>query len=259
LVVEGSQARILLFDIETAPNLAFVWGKYEQNVLAYESEWYILCFAYRWLGSEETSVIALPDFKVDYKADASNDYKVVEKLHALFCEADVVIGHNSNSFDNRKTNARFLFHGFDPPTPYKEVDTCLVARKYFSFNSNKLGDLGETLGVGSKAETGGFGLWLGCLNGDKNSWEKMKSYNAQDVTLLEKVYLRLRPWINGHPNVAVLEGNLDCCPKCGADTMMKRGFGHNRVTTFQRYQCTTCGGWSSSRIAEKIDKPLLIN
>ena len=36
--------KILLIDIETAPNLGYIWGKYEQNVIDYKTEWYLLSF-----------------------------------------------------------------------------------------------------------------------------------------------------------------------------------------------------------------------
>ena len=34
--------KVLLFDIETSPNLAYVWGKYQQDVVAFEEEWKII-------------------------------------------------------------------------------------------------------------------------------------------------------------------------------------------------------------------------
>ena len=255
------EPKILLFDIETSPNLAYVWKKYEQDVLAYEQEWFMLCFSYLWLGEDIVRTVALPDFKTAYKADHTDDFKVVEKLHGLFTDASVVIGHNSNSFDNKKTNARFLYHGFDPPEPYKTIDTCLVARKYFSYNSNKLGDLGETLGLGSKGTTSGFSTWLGCMSGEKTAWAEMRSYNARDVELLREVYLRLRPWIDNHPNVAFMEGETAAplCPKCGSDNLIKQGVRYNRTTASQRWSCQECGGWSFSRLSEKIVPPVLIN
>ena len=255
----GTQSRTLLYDIETSPNLAYTWGKYDQNVLEFAQEWYILCFAYKWLDEPDTHVVAMCDFRKAYKANPTNDFHVVKKLHALFDEADLIVAHNGNSFDQKKSAARFLFHGFDPPSDYRQVDTCRAARKHFNFNSNKLGDLGQTLGIGAKAETGGFKTWLGCMSGDPTAWEQMKAYNAQDVVLLEQVYLRLRPWITGHPNVAMLNGDLDACPKCGAGAMSKQGLKYNRTTIVQQWKCRSCGGWASSRTAEKMQSPLLVN
>jgi RNase_H superfamily len=252
-------AKILLYDIETAPNMAYVWGKYEQDVVAFVREWYVLCFAYKWLGSDRTHVVAQPDFRKEYKADPHDDRQVVAKLHEILSLADVVVGHNSVQFDTRKTNARFLFHGFDPPQPFKQVDTCLVARKVFNLNSNKLGDICTHLGIGDKASTGGFETWQGCMAGNRDAWARMKKYNAHDVDLLEKVYLRLRPWIVGHPNVAQLNGSHDSCPKCGGHNLTRKGYKYNRVTTMQQWQCQDCGGWSSSRLAQDVPKPALVN
>lgn len=245
-----SKPRVLIYDIETSPNLGWIWGKWEQNVIKFEQEWHMLCFAYKWLGEKATHVVALPDFE-GYKKDPTNDRDLVKVLWDLFEEADVVIAHNGNQFDQRKSNARFLAHGFDPPVPYVAIDTLKVARRYFNFNSNKLGDLGEVLRVGAKAETGGFDTWLGCMNGNRNSWAKMKKYNKQDVVLLEKVYLRLRPWIDNHPGMNILTGRLDACPKCSHGVLQKRGFKFTKTLTYQRYQCQGCGGWSQSRASIK--------
>ena len=192
MVARNSQARTLLYDIETAPNIAYVWGKYDQNVLEYQQEWYILCFAYRWLDEDKTHVVTQFQFRKEFKADPSDDFRVVKKLHSLFDEADIIVAHNGNSFDQKKSAARFLCHGFDPPSSYRQIDTCREARKHFNFNSNKLGDLGNTLGIGAKAETGGFKTWLACMNGDKAAWQKMGEYNIKDVDLLHEVYLRIR-------------------------------------------------------------------
>lgn len=245
-------ARVLLYDIETVPNLAYVWGKWEQNVIRFESEWHMLCFAYKWLGEKKTHVVALPDF-AGYKKDPTNDYHLVKKLWELFNEADVVIAHNGDRFDQRMSNARFIYHGFTPPEPYRSIDTKKVASRYFRFNSNKLDDLGEFLGLGRKLETGGFDTWLGCMNGDARSWRLMTQYNKQDVVLLERVYLHLRPWMDNHPGINIITGMLSTCPKCGEGPLHKRGFKHTKTLKYQRYQCQKCGGWSQARLSEKTD------
>ncbi len=234
--------KILLFDIETAPNLGYVWGKYDQNVIEFESEWYVLCFAYKWLGDKKTHSHGLPQYKL-YAKEKDNDYEVIKKMHELFNEADIVIAHNGNKFDIKKINARFLYHGFNPPKPYAQIDTLLVARRYFAFTSNKLNDLAVLLKLGKKAETGGFELWKNCLYGVESAWTKMLKYCKQDVVLLEKVYLKLLPWIKNHPNVGLLEGNIGTCPNCGSTNGEKRGFRYTTSATYQRIQCKDCTAW----------------
>lgn len=245
------EPKILIYDIETSPNLAYVWGKYDQDVVRFEEEWYILCFAYKWLGENKTHVIALPDFPKEYKKDPRNDFEVIKKLYELFDEADMIVAHNGNSFDQKKSNARFIFHGMTPPSPYKQIDTRNIARQNFKFNSNKLDDLGEYLKLGRKAPTGGFDLWLGCMSGKQASWNKMKKYNKQDVLLLEKIYLKLRPWMNSHPSITLITRQTDNCPKCGGGPMVKRGKYYSKVSGFQMWSCNNCGGFSRSRLADK--------
>jgi len=241
--MKTKKAKILLFDIETMANLAWVWGKYEQNVIDYEMEWYMLCFAYKWLGEKQTHVVGLPDFS-SYKKNKEDDKKLITALWDLFNEADVIVAHNGDAFDIKKANARFLYHGLTPPEGYKTVDTKLVAKRYFQFNSNKLDDLGQLLGLGRKIDTGGFELWKGCALGDMASWKKMMNYNKQDVVLLEKVYLKLLPWMVNHPNLNLLNGTLCSCSNCASTNLQKRGFSITRTAKRQRYQCMDCGAWN---------------
>lgn len=254
-----NKPKILLFDIETAPNLGYVWGKYDQNVIDYKSEWYMLCFVAKWSDSKKLITSKLSDFKT-FKKDKENDYGVVKALWNLLDECDILIGHNSKAFDEKKANARFVYHGLPPPSPYKTIDTLSVARKYFKFTSNKLDDLGKALGIGRKVPHEGFRLWLGCMNGDTKSWNKMIKYNKQDVLLLEKLYKKLQPWITNHPNIGLFTNQEYACPNCGSKHVIKRGYMYTKVNKFQRYVCKDCNAWSSSRKAIKDDiKPELKN
>jgi hypothetical protein len=129
-----------------------------------------------------------------------------------------------------------------PPSPSKVVDTLREARKYFYFTSNRLGNLGEILGVGTKEPTGGFKLWKQCMEGDKKAWKAMIDYCKQDVRLLEQVYLKLRPFINNHPNIGSITGN-GVCPKCGSKEITYRGYAITTAGKYRRFQCKDCGGW----------------
>lgn len=210
----------------------------------------MLCFAYKWLGESTTKVVAINDFE-NYAPYTQDDFSVVKTLWHLFDEADVVVAHNGDKFDQKVTNARFLYHSLRPPSPYRTVDTLKTARRYFRFNSNKLGDLATTLGLESKGETGGFQTWLGCLAGDQKAWRKMATYNKQDVVVLEQVYKALRPWMSNHPGVNRVDDIVDGCPKCGSADMSRQGFKHSQTAIYQQYRCNACGGWSRERTAEK--------
>jgi hypothetical protein len=249
----SDEVKILIWDIETAPSLGYVWGKWEQNVLAFEQEWYILTVAWKWLGEKTTHVLGLDDFDL-YKKEPENDRELARLAWELFNEADIVVAHNGVAFDTKKAQARMILHGFDPPTSFKEVDTLQLARKSFAFTSNRLGDLCQQLGIGGKAETGGFETWLGCLRGDPKAWSRMKRYNRRDVAILEQLYLKLRPWSRSHPNLATISGRADACPKCGAsDGFDSKGWAYTQVSKRQKLRCKACRGIVYGRQLTRTD------
>jgi hypothetical protein len=233
-----------LLDCETTPNLGYTWGKYEQNVIAFVKEWEILTIAWKWLGENHTYAVG---------RYTHTELEILDKIHRELCKADIVIAHNGDAFDLKKLNARFIYHGLNAPEPYKSIDTLKVARKHFAFTSNKLADLGKHLGLGDKIDTGGFELWEKCIAGDLRAFNKMLAYNKQDVVLLEKIYLKLRPYMTNHPNVNVLDETSDCCPTCGSFKIQKRGFGLTVGGKYQRYQCTSCGSWSKGKSITTIN------
>jgi hypothetical protein len=237
----GNAPKIALFDIETAPNLSYVWGHYEQNVLDVRVPWYILCFAYKWLGESRVTTHALPDYR-HYNRDKENDAGLCKDLWSVFDQADIVIGHNGDRFDIRKANARFIAHGLAPPSPFKSIDTLKIARRHFKFDSNKLNDLGKYLSVGRKLPHTGFHLWHGCMTGEAKSWRLMRRYNARDVELLEKVYVQLRPWASGHPNLNAYTEKKDC-PACQSSDVIRRGYEVSKTRKYQRWHCKDCGHW----------------
>lgn len=242
----NKEHKILFLDIETSPNLGYSWGKWEQNIIEFKEDWHILSFSVKWLGEKNTEVYGLPDF-IGYNKNKRDDKKLCEKLWKYFDEADVIVAHNGNAFDIKKSNARFVINGLTPPSPYKTIDTKLVAKKYFKFDSNSLNDLARQLGLGAKLKTGGFDLWLECMAGVKTSWKKMCDYNKQDVILLEKVYLALRSWINNHPRTSDEPINT-VCPNCNGTKLQKRGVTRNKVATQQRWFCKSCGSWHSTKM-----------
>lgn len=243
-----NKPKVLFFDIETSPNLGYVWMKWEQNVLAFKEEWQIMSFSYKWQGEETVKCVAMNDFK-----DSSSDKHVVKALHAILGEADLVVAHNGDAFDIKKANTRFLYHGLPPLPATPSIDTKKVAKKYFNFNGNGLQDLGIYLKLGKKMKHEGFEMWLGCLAGKKSSWDMMKKYNKQDVTLLEKVYNKLLPWIKNHPNLSQLNNEFNC-NTCSSSRLQKRGRSVTTTAIKQKWQCQDCGNWMSTTLTKKVGK-----
>ncbi len=251
-----SQPKISIIDIETFPNIGYTWQKYEQNLLAYKQHGYLLSFAAKDLEDSRVTVKALPDYR-GYKPGSNDDKKLIEDLWDWFDRSDVIVAHNGNAFDVKRSYSAFLQHNMPPPRPCKFVDTKLVAKRVMRQDSNSLADLANFFGLGSKLRTGGIDLWLDCEKGDKTAWKRMKEYNAHDVLLLEQVYERMLPFMDTHPNYNLLMGEQLVCPNCGSFNTQRRGFGMSRVTRSQRYQCRDCGHWSHKPLNkdERADEP----
>ena len=217
--------KILLFDIETAPMQAFSWTLFKPR-LSHDNiikDWFVISWSAKWLFEAEI----MGDVLTKDEALNNDDSRVVKSIWKLMDEADIIIAHNGDKFDIRKINARFLYHGMTLPSTYKTVDTLKVARKMFMLNSNKLDHLSKHLGIGEKVDTGGFDLWLDCMNGIRTAWKLMKKYNKHDVHLLYKLYQRLKPWHRTHPNHNVYNETSHKCPVCGGRTQ-RRGYSFTR-------------------------------
>jgi predicted RNA-binding Zn-ribbon protein involved in translation (DUF1610 family) len=236
------KAKIVFIDLENSPSLGWTWGpKWETSIIEFQQDWHLLSFAYKWVGEKTVHVKGLCDYP-GFEKNKTDDKRLVADLWKIFDEADVVIAHNADRFDIKKANTRFVTHGFPPPSPYRTVDTLKVARKYFRFDSNKLDDLGQYLGVGRKLKHIGFALWLQCMEGDKKSWAVMKKYNQKDISLLESVYYLLRAWATNHPNIN--QGGF-ACPTCGSVEIQKRGWTYTPLRQKRRFQCQSCAAWFS--------------
>lgn len=246
-----TKPKILILDVENSPNLAYVWGLWEQTINEgmVENSWFMLSWAAKFLGEKKIYSDALINHPREYKKNPEDDKPILQELWKLMDESDIILGHNIDAFDCRKINARFIMNGMTPPSPYKTIDTLKISRKYFFFTSNKLNDLSKYLKIGEKVKTGGFELWQKCIRGDKNAWKTMIMYNIHDVRLTEQVYLKLRPYMEQHPNLNVyMDINDPKCPKCSSQHVKKEGFYYTATSKFQRYSCLDCKGWFRDRI-----------
>lgn len=240
--------KILILDIETAPILASVWKIWDENVGLNQinSDWHLLSFGAKWLN--EKRVIYEDQSKT---RPIENDRGLLKSVHGLLNTADIVVAHHGKKFDLPKLNARFITNGFEPPAPYKIVDTREVAARVFGFTSNKLEFLSSVLCTKKKLshrEFGGFMLWKECLAGNPKAWAEMRRYNIRDVEALEELYLKFRPWQQvGSPNFGVFKDDeVKSCPKCGSENILKNGFTCLAVGKYQRYKCGDCGAWARS-------------
>lgn len=222
--------RILLLDIETAPGTAYVWSLFDQHVPLERliTPGRMLCWAAKWYRGES------------HCADERGSRRVMlMDLHALLSEADAVVTYNGDKFDLPKINGEFVTVGMHPVPPVPSIDLYKTVKK-LGYQSSKLLFVAKHLGIGEKVTTGGFKLWADVMAGDDRAWTKMLRYNKHDVTLLEKLYTKLRPYIKSHP---ALHGHGARCPVCGAAKVQRRGSRRTKAFTIERLHCQGCGAW----------------
>lgn len=232
--------KVIFFDIETTPvkNLRFQYDRspyiHYSNIL---EDWYIICAAWRELGSTKTHAV-----KIDKLGD---DYNVVKKLREALSKADVIVGHVIDRFDIRNLNSRLIYHKLPPLPSIPTIDTYKMSKKIGGFTSNKLDYLATYFGLPGKIHVDGQ-LWRDVLLGSKTALRKMVEYNKQDVDANISVYERLLPYTPTHIHIGVLKGEdrLESCPKCGSTKVKRNGI---RVTASgmkkQECQCGKCGGY----------------
>ena len=236
--------KMLAVDIETAPALAYIWRVYDENIspdqLIEATE--VISWGAKWIGVDGVEF-----------ASTFHDGKtaMLRRIWALLDEADVVVHFNGRRFDIPHLQREFLEAGMSPPAPFKQIDLLAAVKSQFRFTSNKLAHVSVQLGLAGKEEHEGFRLWLKCMAGDADAWDRMRAYNIQDVVLLEDMYYKMRPWIPNHPSIGAWSGQ-DVCPKCGSDELNPRGFVFLSTGRYQRFCCGSCGAWS--RTTKRYDK-----
>jgi hypothetical protein len=233
--------RLLFADTETSPSITYAWSYWNTSITADKvikpSE--LIAWSALWYDPDDNEEVMFRSIHHDGKA------MMVEEIWHLLDDADILCCFNTR-FDAAKLNHAFLLAGLPPPSPYKKLCLMQACKKVFSFTHNSLKNVLSILGLeGQKMENEGFALWVKCLEGDEQGWTDMRAYSIQDTAVLRGLYLKLLPWIPGHPSHAAFAG-ADVCRSCGGTNLIKEGFALTATGKFQRFRCSDCKTWSRS-------------
>lgn len=216
------KAKILVYDIETSLVEAQLWGSGQQwvghNDITTETQ--IITVAWKWIGSDEVH-------KLHWSMKKKNDEKLITTFMDEYNSADLVVGWNNNSFDNKIVNSRAMKYGLDVNTHVKSFDIMRQVKKVFRLPSYSMAYVSKYLGLqGKLGYDGGIRMWKEIQWGDKitaaNAMQTMMAYNVQDVVLTEEIYFKLRKYLGNVINVNALDTNLLptvsawACPNCGS-------------------------------------------
>jgi len=262
-------AKIGLLDIETAPVDVYVWQLKRNDYIHIQqivNEWFMLCWRGKWLFGDEVFGGRL----TAKEAIGKDDQHICNDLWKFLDEADIIIGHNVENFDIKKANARmFIKHGLPPYSPIQTIDTLKQSRRIFGCGaeSHKLDWLCRKFGLPGKYEMG-FQYWRDCIGeavhsevktNDKNVIESiiydkkivdsalqtMYEYCGNDTSILEELYLKLRPYMKSHPNLNLyMDGKENHCSHCGSDKLQATGKAYfTPAGKYQCHQCKNCGAF----------------
>lgn len=242
----------LFFDIETSPNIGLYWtAGYKQNI-SYESiikERAIICIAYKWAGEKTTHSLQWDKHQ--------NDKAMLKEFIKIAEQADEIVAHNGDHFDEPWIRTRCLFHGISMMPDYTSIDTLYKSRSKFKFNSNKIDYIAKFLGIPGKIHTN-FDLWKKItLDNDEKSLNYMVKYCKGDVKTLEQVFDKLNSYIKPKTHHGVLAGGEKfTCPDCGSSNIR---FVRKRATAAgtlkYQLQCKDCGKYFT--VSEKVYREYL--
>lgn len=230
---EMPEQKGLVIDVETKPLLVYTWGMYQQNIAPCQVvDWGgLLCFAAKWIGSDE----------VIFRAEWDGKDRMLRTVHDLLCEADYVVGWNSKRFDVRKINAEFQRARMRRPTSYRNIDLMREQKRDADFPSNKLESRRRLMDRAGKLDTGGFPLWIAAMNGDRAAQRTMRDYNVNDTEVTEEEFHEMRAggWLRGLPNLSI-DGGV-CCSNCGSVNLQAIKPYRTDLRVYPQWLCNDCG------------------
>lgn len=245
-----NKARVLVFDIETAPMEVFVWGRRDQNISLEQikRDWYILAFSAKWLNDPVSKLV----YYDTHGKKWGDDKELLKQVWALLDEADIVITQNGERFDSRKLNARFILNGMAPPSPYKHIDTYKILRKAAEFTSASLEYLTDNICTKYKKlhhkKFPAWKLWKACLENNPKAWKEMKRYNTHDVLSTEELYMKIRAWTpQAAPHIFPTEDGSRKCKVCGSGRVERRGAITIKSGMYEKLHCLRCGVWPKGK------------
>jgi hypothetical protein len=218
---ESPDTKIFVYDLECSYMQVGIFSLFDQNVGVDQiiTQSILICWSGKFLDQNKV----LHECLTPEEALNNDDSRIVKSLWETLNSANILIGHNIISFDNKKINLRFLAYGL-PPIKKQNIDTYVVAKKQFEFPSNSLKGINQYLGIKQKKENEGFLLWRKCMAGDPVALNNMQDYCDGDVLATSELYYKIRPFITNPPKISwFYDNNKKRCSNCGSVNLRETG------------------------------------
>jgi len=246
------KVKIFCGDVETSASIVYTFSRFKAFVKPDQviQEPYMLTWAGKFVGNPNIISYKLPDFEEQFKEDHTNDRLLIEAMWKVLDECDIFVAHNAR-FDVGWFNQRCLYWGMNPPSPYKVIDTLRELKQICALPSNSLAASANYFELPNrKLDNAGWSLWQRCMQGEPEAFDEMETYNIGDITTLEDLYLKLRPFMKNHPNVALYQDSQDeCCVACGSNKLevIVGKSAYTQLSEFEVLRCE-CGKINRRRV-----------
>ena len=235
--------KILFYDLETSPLLAYIWRCGEQFVGHSQlqkdhSQYGIICASYCWNDGE-------PAKTINWGYNEQSTAKVVEQFDKIIKQADMAIGKNSDRFDVKMLNAARMFSGLPGMPEWSKYTDDLEKqmRKHFKLPSQSLDYISAQLGYGGKTKME-MQDWIDIVERNKNGRAKLKKmcgYCEKDVEDTRTIWNHCEEHFTPRFNMGTYLQKVDVCIRCGSDRINKSGIRALGGTLWQEYRCGDCG------------------
>jgi len=239
MTIRKHKPRILFFDVETCPVLAWVWKTGYKMSISHDQikkgqKFDIICICWKWDGESKVHYL---DWGIN-KQDSSD---MIEEFTKVVEQADIVVAHNGDKFDIKQINTQRLLKGQDPIAWPTSEDTLKQFRKYFAFPSYKLDYLCKTLFRTGKGNMH-FQDWIDIVERhDQKALDKMINYCKKDVILLARLFNRAKKFFAPKVNVGLISGTGKLsCPRCGSLDSVSKGIRRTLTRQYQTRKCLAC-------------------
>lgn len=244
--MKTSDPKVLVYDIETTPVLAWIWRCGEQYVRHPQlhedyNQTKIICITYRWMHQKKAKALV-------YDIKKQCDKKILVEFSKLVGKADVVLGKNSARFDDKHINFRLFQNKLDPiPDWSKKCDDLeRWMRRTFNMQSFAL-DYFAKLTTGAGKNDMCMQDWIDIvLHKDRKKLKKMVDYGLKDADDTAELIERVQPYVKPKYNMAQHYGDIRCT-NCGSKNIHKNGIRAGR----QNYYCKEHGGHAGSALIRK--------
>jgi len=242
--------RVLVYDIETTPVLAWIWRCGEQvvNHGQLHSEvntTKIICITYRWLHESKAKALI-------FNLKTLDDSEIVKQFDVLVKQADVIIGKNNNRFDNKHINFRRMIHGLPaiPDWTTMSDDLEVQMRRHFNMQSYSLDYFSKLMGQSGKIKME-LQDWIDIVQfKNKKKLKKMVTYGKKDADDTAELILKVWPYVTPKFNYAT---HLDtaCCITCGHSGITKDRIKTQSSGQVQTFWCPKHKGYAGQAYIKK--------